>query len=93
MDTYFKKGSHSARKKIDLDVISAKTATFDKKGLRKLGLKIWNFLPEDIQNFTFLPKFTEFIKPHGMDLNANATSANNQVYNYNCILHSSLNIS
>ena len=39
MRTYFKKGSHSSRRKNDLVVNSAKTTTFGEKGLRTLDLK------------------------------------------------------
>ena len=39
MCTYFKKGSHSSRRKNDLVVNRAKTATFGEKSLRTLDLK------------------------------------------------------
>ena len=60
--TYFKKDSHSARRKTDLVVNMAKTITFGEKSLRPLGPKIWNSLPEDVKDLTSLLKFTEFIK-------------------------------
>ena len=59
MQTYFKKGSHSARRKNGLVINRTKTTTFGEKSLRTLGLKIWNYLPGDLTSF---PKFTEFIK-------------------------------
>ena len=62
MHTYFKKGSHSARRKIYVVVNRAKTTTFGEKSLRALGPKIWNSLPGDVKDLTSLPKFTEFIK-------------------------------
>ena len=62
MRTYFKKVSHSARRKNDLVVNSAKTTTSGEKSLRTLGPKIRNSLPEDVKDLTSLPKFTEFIK-------------------------------
>ena len=49
--TYFKKGSHSGRRKNDLVVKRAKIATFSEKSLRTLGPKIWNSLPEDVKEF------------------------------------------
>ena len=36
-------------------------ATFGEKSLTTLGPKIWNSLPEDVKDLTFLQKFTEFI--------------------------------
>ena len=71
MYKYFKKGSHSARRKNDLVVNRAKTTAFGEKSLRTLVPKIWNSLPEDIKDLTCLPKFTEFIK-YGKDLNTDA---------------------
>ena len=62
MHIYFKKGSHSARRKNDLAVNRAKTTTFREKSLRTLGPKIWNSLPEDVKDLIALQKFTEFIK-------------------------------
>ena len=62
MCTYFKKVSHSARRKNDLVVNRAKTTTLGEKGLRKLGPSIWYSLPEDVTDLTYLPKFMEFIK-------------------------------
>ena len=57
MWTYFKKGSHSARrKKNDLVVNRAKTTTFGEKSLRILEPKIWNPLPEDVKDFNFFSK-------------------------------------
>ena len=56
MCTYFKKGSHSARRKNDLVVNRAKTTTFGEKSLRTLGPKIWKSLPEDVKDLTFLSK-------------------------------------
>ena len=44
MYTYFKKGSHSAKRKNDLVVNREKTTTFGKKSLRTLKHKIWNSL-------------------------------------------------
>ena len=44
MYTYFKKGSHSAKRKNDLVVNREKTTTFGKKSLRTLKQKIWNSL-------------------------------------------------
>ena len=61
MHTYLKKDSSSARRKNDF-VKRAKTKTFGEKSLRSMGPKIWNSLPEDIKDLTYLPKFTEFIK-------------------------------
>ena len=40
MHTYSKKGSHSAWRKNDLVINSAKTAVFSEKSLRPLGPKI-----------------------------------------------------
>ena len=62
MYTYFKKDSHSARRKNDLAINRAKTTTFGEKNLRISGPKIWNSLPEDVKNLTSLHKFTEFIR-------------------------------
>ena len=62
MHTYFKKGSHSARKNNDLVVNRAKTTTFCEKSLRTLGPKIWNSVLKDVKDLTSLQKFTEFIK-------------------------------
>ena len=62
MHTYFKKGSHSVRKKKDLAVNRVKTTTCGEKSLRTLGPKIWNSLPEDVKDLTSLQVFTEFIK-------------------------------
>ena len=62
MYTYFKKDSHSARRKSDLVINRAKTTTFGEKSLRISGPKIWNSLPEDVKNLTSLHKFTEFIR-------------------------------
>ena len=62
MLTYLEKGSHTARRKNDLVVNRAKTATFDEKSLRTLGPKISNSLPEDVKDLTSLRKFTELIK-------------------------------
>ena len=53
MCTYFKKGSHPARKNNDLVVNRAKATKFGKKSLRTLGPKIWDSLPEDVKNFSF----------------------------------------
>ena len=54
MHIYFKKGSHSARRKNDLVVNRAKSTTFVEKSLRTLGPKIWNSLPEDLKELTSL---------------------------------------
>ena len=54
MHIYFKKGSHSARRRNDLVVNRAKSATFVEKSLRTLGPKIWNSLPEDVKDLTSL---------------------------------------
>ena len=62
MHKYFKKGSHSSRRKNELVVNRAKTATFGEKSLTTLGPKIWNSLPEDVKDLTSLQKFTEIIK-------------------------------
>ena len=78
MLTYFKKGSHFARRKNDLVVNRSKTPAFGEKNLRTLGPKIWNSLPEDVKDLTSLPKFTESLK-HDTALNADATSANTRV--------------
>ena len=48
--TYFKKGSHSGRRKNDLHVNRVKTATFSEKSFRTLGPKIWNSPPEDVKH-------------------------------------------
>ena len=47
---YFKKDSHSARRKNGLVANRAKTTTFGEKSLRVLGSKIWNSLPEDVKD-------------------------------------------
>ena len=52
MCTYFKKGSHPARKNNDLVVNRAKATRFGKKSLRTLRPKIWDSLPEDVKNFS-----------------------------------------
>ena len=47
-----------------------------------MGLEIWDSLPEDVKDLTFLQKFTEFLRnslKHGTDLNANSTSENSWV--------------
>ena len=75
MHTYFKKGSHSARRKNDLVINRGKTTMLSEKSLRTLGPKIWNSLPEDIKDLTSLQKFTEFIKTW-YTLNVNATWSN-----------------
>ena len=62
MHTYFKKASHSARRKNGLVVNRAKTTTFNEKSLRILGPKTWNSLLKDVKDLTSLQKFTEFIK-------------------------------
>ena len=56
MCTYFKKGSHSARRKNDLVVNRAKTTTFGEKSVRILEPKIWNPLPEGVKDFNFFSK-------------------------------------
>ena len=48
MHKYFRKDSHSARRKNDLVVNRAKTATFGEKKLRTLGPKMWISLPEHV---------------------------------------------
>ena len=62
MHKYFKKGSHSSRRKNELVFNRAKTATFGEKSLTTLGPKIWKSLPEDVKDLTSLQKFTEIIK-------------------------------
>ena len=63
MHAYFKKVSHSGRRKNHLVVNRPKTTAFGKKSIRILGRKIWNSLPEDVKDFlSFLQKFAEFIK-------------------------------
>ena len=51
MHGYFKKGSHTCRRKIELVVNEAKTSMFGEKSLRTLRRKIWNSLPEDVKDF------------------------------------------
>ena len=62
MYIYFKKGSHSARRKNELVVFRAKTTTFGKKSLWTLEPNIWNSLPEDVKSLTSFSKFVQFIK-------------------------------
>ena len=62
MYTYFKKDSHSARRKNGLVINRVKTTTFGEKSLRTMGPKIWNSIPEDAKDLTSPQKFTEFIK-------------------------------
>ena len=54
MHIYFKKCSHSARRRNDLVVNRAKSTTSVEKSLRTLGPKIWNSLPEDVKDLTSL---------------------------------------
>ena len=82
MHTYFKKDSHSARRKNDLVINRAKNTAFGEKSIRTLGPEIWDSLPEDVKDLTFLQKFTEFLRnslKHITDLNANSTSENSWV--------------
>ena len=62
MHTYFKKGSHSAMRKIYLVVNRAKTTAFGGQSLKTLRPKTWNSLLKDVKDLTSLHKFTEFIK-------------------------------
>lgn len=75
MHKYFRKDSHSARRKNDLVVNRAKTATFGEKKLRTLGPKMWISLPEHVKDF-----LSVFYKStYNMDLNVNGTSANTRL--------------
>ena len=71
MYTYFKKGSHSAKRKNDLVVNREKTTTFGKNSLRTLKHKIWNSL--------VLFKNVQDSLKQGTDLNSDSTSANTWV--------------
>ena len=92
--TYFKKGSHSGRRKNDLDVNRAKTATFSEKSLRTLGPKICNSPPEDVKHLTSLPKFIEFIKTwYGPECRCDICKYPGNPYHYTWASHYSLNMS
>ena len=83
MHIYFKKGSHSARRKNDLVVNRIKTTTFGEKSLRTLGPKICNSLPEDVKDLTCLPKFTESIKTwYGLECIFNIWKYSGNPYHY-----------
>ena len=62
MYIYFKKGSHSDRRKNELVTFRAKTTTFGKNSLWTLETNIWNSLPEDFKSLTSFPKFAQVIK-------------------------------
>ena len=83
INTYFKKGSHSARRKNDLVINREKTTMFVEKSRRTLGPKIWNSLPEDVKDLTSLPKFTEFIKTwYGPECRCNICKYSGNPYHY-----------
>ena len=94
MHRYFKKGSHSARRRNDLVVNRAKTTTFGEKSLRTLGRQNWNSLPEDAKILTSLQKFTEFIKTwYGSECKCNICKYSGDPYHYTWTSHLSLNMS
>ena len=81
--TYFKNGSHSARRKNDLVINRAKTTTFSEKSLRTLRPKIWNSLPEDVKDLTYLSKFIEFSKTwYGPECRCNICKYLGDLYHY-----------
>ena len=60
-DIYLTMGSDSDRRLIGLVANSAKTTMLDKKNLRTLETKIWNYLSEDVKDLITHSKFTYFI--------------------------------
>ena len=81
--TYFKKGSHSARRKNDLVINRAKTTTFSEKSLRTLRPKIWNSLPQDVKDLTYLSKFIEFSETwYGPECRCNICKYLDDLYQY-----------